>query len=162
MNSVPPEFLANRLEPFLCPGKRLRLSPLVEAVQCALLFGDAPDPARHAAGLRKIACENRPRLRRLAERFLVNEGGVRFSPAFYEDAPNLDFYMAHYLPANVGKLQMVLLDILRAGHLPEKLHVLDLGVGPGTTFVAVTDFLLALASVCDLERTDFPVRSISF
>src|SRR5262249_42934898 len=104
MSSVPLELLADRLEPFPCPRKRLRLSPLVEAVQCALLFGDVPDPAGHASGLRRIACENRPRLRRLAERFLVTEGGVHFSPAFYEDVTNLDLYVAHYLPANVGKL----------------------------------------------------------
>jgi hypothetical protein len=161
MGPAPSELLADRLEPFLCPGKRLRLSPLVESVQSALLFGEAPQPERHVPGLRRIARDNHARLRTLAERFLAADGGIGFSPAFYEDAASRDFYVAHYLPANVGKLQIVLLDLLRAGHLPETLRVLDLGVGPGTTFVAVTDFLLALASICDLEGHPLPVRAFS-
>jgi RecQ family ATP-dependent DNA helicase len=161
MGPAPSEILAGRLEPFLCPGKRLRLSPLVEAVQSALLFGETPRPERHAQGLGRIARGNRARLVTFAERFLAEDGGVCFSRAFYKDASSLDFYVAHYLPANVGKLQIVLLDLLRAGKLPETLRVLDLGVGPGTTFVAVTDFLLALASICDLEGLPLPVRDFS-
>ena len=49
---------------------------------------------------------------------------------FYEQSESLDLYFAHYFPANLGKLQIVLLDLLRAGRLPAKLHFVDLGDGP--------------------------------
>ena len=70
---------------------------------------------------------------------------VRFGDSFFAHKESLDVYFAHYFPANLGKLQLVLLDLLRAGHFPERLHVVNLGVGPGTSFVAVLDFVLGWA-----------------
>src|SRR5262249_46903830 len=54
----------------------------------------------------------------------------------------------------------VLLDLLRAGHFPEELHLVDLGVGTGTSFVAVLDFVLALGAVADLAGAALPLRAL--
>src|SRR5262249_43306469 len=85
-----------------------------------------------------------------------------FDPSFYDDGEHLRLYLAHYFPANVGKLQLVLLELLRAGHLPSRLRILDVGVGTGTTVAAVVDFVLGLAAVCDLLGMSLPVRELSY
>ncbi len=73
----------------------------------------------------------------------------------------LHLYFAHFFPANLGKLQLVLLDLLRAGQFPETLHLVDLGVGPGTTFLAVLDFVLALGAMADLLGMPLPLRHVT-
>ena len=60
----------------------------------------------------------------------------------------------------MGKLQLVLLDLLRIGQLPEELHLVDLGVGTGTSFVAVLDFVLALGAVADVAGIALPLRTL--
>src|SRR4051812_23499127 len=143
--------LAVALERFLSPGGKLRLSPYMEAVQCAVLLGVRPDPRRHAASLRALVREpaHAARFDAIARRMLESPG-VDFGDTFFAQRESLDLYFAHYFPANLGKLQLVLLDLLRAGHFPRKLHLVDLGVGPGTTFLAVLDFVLALGAMADL------------
>jgi hypothetical protein len=153
--------LTDALERFLCPGGKLRLSPCVEAAQCLVLFGEQPDPRRHGASVREIV--GRPghagKLRAGAQAFLRDTDWSRFGD--YVEQDYLDLYLAHYFPANVGKLQIVLLDLLRAGHFPEELHLVDLGVGTGTSFVAVLDFVLALGAVADLAGGALPLRALS-
>jgi superfamily II DNA helicase RecQ len=150
------------LERFLCPGGKLRLSPYVEATQCSVLLGARPDPNRHVPSLRELL--NQPaheaRMDAIAQQMQKNPG-IRFGDAFFADRDLLDLYFAHYFPANLGKLQLVLLDLLRAGRFPEKLHLVDLGVGPGTSFVAVLDFVLALGAMADLTGTALPLRELS-
>ncbi len=155
--------LATVLERFLCPGGKLRLSPYVEAMQCSVLFGERPDPKCHAASLREIVNKPQPacRLDALVQAFLREESEARFGGSFYEQSDSLDLYFTHYFPANLGKLQIVLLDLLRAGRLPAKLHLIDLGMGPGTSFVAVLDFVLALGAVADLAGADLPIQELS-
>jgi hypothetical protein len=152
--------LADALERFLCPGGKLRLSPYVEAAQCLVLFGEQPDPRRHGASVREIV--GRPghagKLRAVAQAFLGDTDGSRFGS--YAEQEHLDLCLAHYFPANVGKVQTVLLDLLRAGHFPEELHLVDLGVGTGTSFVAVLDFVLALGAVADLAGAALPLRAL--
>jgi superfamily II DNA helicase RecQ len=150
------------LERFLCPGGKLRLSPYVEATQCSVLLGASPGPKRHVSSLRELL--DRPayaaRLDAVAQRMGENPG-IHFGDPFFAGREFLDLYLVHYFPANLGKLQLVLLDLLRAGAFPEKLHLVDLGVGSGTSFVAVLDFVLALGAVADLAGLALPVRELS-
>ncbi len=150
------------LERFLCPGGKLRLSPYVEAVQCSVLLGVRPDPKHHAPSLRELVRkpEHASKFDALARR-LLEQPDVAFGDAFFAHRGPLDLYFAHYFPANLGKLQLVLLDLLRAGAFPQKLHLVDLGVGPGTSFVAVLDFVLALGALADLAGTALPLRELS-
>src|SRR5256886_17172213 len=117
--------LATALEHFLCPGGKLRLSPYVEATQCQMLFGKRPDPTSHYASVREIIArpEHQATLHAVAEAFLQDPDASRFER--YEQRAYLDLYLTHYLSANVGKLQIVLLDLLRAGRLPAELHLID-------------------------------------
>jgi hypothetical protein len=168
MAAPPPASLravADILERFLCPGGRLRLSPFVEAVQSAVLFGELPDPRRHAASLRDILerPEHAAHLHTLFQVFLdQSQQGTLFDRAFFSRRGCLDFYLTHYFPANVGKLQLVLLDVLRAGHFPAELHLTDLGVGTGTSFFAAADFVLALGNLADLLGIELPLRALTF
>jgi superfamily II DNA helicase RecQ len=147
------------LEHFLCPGGKLRLSPYVEATQCAVLLGERPDPKRHHPSLREVVgkAEHAAKFDAIAQRMLSHPG-VTFGDAFFARRESLELYFAHYFPANLGKLQLVLLDLLRADQFPEKLHLVDLGLGPGTSFLAVLDFVLALGAMADLAGAALPLR----
>ncbi len=92
---------------------------------------------------------------------MLETPGVGFGDDFFAERECIDLYFAHYFPANLGKLQIVLLDLLRAGQFPEKLHMVDLGTGPGTSFVAVLDFVLALGAMADLAGMALPLRELS-
>jgi hypothetical protein len=153
--------LAAALERFISPGGKLHLPPWVEAAQCSVLFGELPDPRRHSASVREIVAqpEHAGTLRALAEVFLRDTQAGRF--ADYERELFLQLYLTHYFPANVGKLQIVLLDLLRAGHFPKALHLVDLGVGTGTSFVAVADFVLALGALSDLAGLALPLQELT-
>ena len=150
------------LERFLCPGGKLRLSPYVEAVQCAVFLGARPDPKHHTSSLQALihAPDSAAKFDANARRMLELPGGVS-GDTFFAHRENLDLYLVHYFPANLGKLQLVLLDLLRAGQFPEKLHLIDLGVGPGTSILAVLDFVLALGAMADLAGTALPLRVLS-
>ena len=155
------ESLAAVLERFMCPGGKWRLSPYVEATQCWALLGECPDPKNHTASLRELA--GRPeladKLNAIAQAFLKAPWVA--APEFCMERYCLHLYFAHFFPANLGKLQLVLLDLLRAGQFPETLHLVDLGVGPGTTFLAVLDFVLALGAMADLLGMPLPLRHVT-
>ncbi len=155
------ESLAAVLERFMCPGGQWRLSPYVEATQCWALLGECPDPKNHTASLRELALmpEQADKLNAIARAFL--EAPSVANPEFCTDSHCLHLFFAHFFPANLGKLQLVLLDLLRAGHLPETLHLVDLGVGPGTSFLAVLDFVLALGAMADLLGMPLPLRQLT-
>jgi len=150
------------LERFLCPGGKLRLSPYVEATQCSVLLGERPDPKHHAPSLCELVRKSghAGKFDAIAK-LMLETPGVGCGDTFFARREFLDLYFAHYFPANLGKLQLVLLDLLRAGQFPEKLHLVDLGVGPGTSFVAVLDFVLALGALADLAGTALPLRELS-
>jgi superfamily II DNA helicase RecQ len=154
--------IAAVLEHFLCPGGKLRLSPYVEATQCAVLLGERPDPKRHHPSLREVVSksEHAGKFDAIAQRMLSHPG-ITFGDAFFARRESLELYLAHYFPANLGKLQLVLLDLLRASLLPEKWYLADLGVGPGTSFLAVLDFVLGLGAMADLAGVGLPLRELS-
>src|SRR4051794_12111503 len=88
--------LAAALARFLCPGGGLRLSPWVEAVQCAVLFGEQPDASNHRASVRTILAKpgHAGKLRALGETFLHDADASRFDE--YAQDLYLDLYLAHY------------------------------------------------------------------
>ena len=149
------------LESLISPGRRSRLSPYVEAAQLSALFGEAPDPQRHVEDVRRIVAANRARVSELAKAWVgFARGGKDFVAQDYGGRDFLDAYLAYYLSFNVPKLQLVLLDLVRQGKLAGELEVVDLGVGTGTTALAVIDFLVSWSLACELVGTRCPVDSV--
>jgi superfamily II DNA helicase RecQ len=152
--------VAATLETLIDPGHRARLSPYVEAAQYQVLFGEAPLPERHVESGRAILARNAHVVDSLAEswkRFVAT--GRRFDPAAYAGDGFAALYLTTYFSVNVPKMQRILLDLARIGGIPRDLRVLDIGVGPGTTAVAVLDFLLAWDEACRLHGEPFPVAT---
>ena len=54
-------------------------------------------------------------------------------------------YITHYMPKNYAKIQNVLLELLRKDLLPDRMQVLDIGAGPGTSAFAAANFFTHLA-----------------
>ncbi|WP_038038101.1 hypothetical protein [Thermorudis peleae] len=155
--------VAETLEILFAPGKRFRLSPLVEATQLQVLFGCAPDPQNRAGSIQQILSRSdvTNRIERLAaqwEQFC--RSGKPFSAATTYDRGFLEVYLTYYATVNVPKLQAVLIELVRQGKLSGTLRVLDIGVGPGTTALAVLDFLLVWEAVCRLWNESFPVTGV--
>ncbi len=127
-----------------------------------MLFGVQPDPRQRHQEADRILRKNAQEIARLAQVWCeFQDRGKEFAANIY-DEDFLRAYLAYYLTANVCKVQLVLLDLFRAKRLKGQLHVVDVGVGAGTTAVAVFDFLIAWATVCDLYGVPFPITGLSF
>ena len=152
--------VAEILERMISPGRQSRLSPFVEDLQLAVLFGERPVPGRRAESSREIIERHGSRLDRLADvRRAFVKGGMSFDATKYDSREFLDHYLIHYTSVNVAKVQLAMLDAVRAGALPADLRVLDIGVGSSTTAIAITDFVLALYDACALAGQPFPIYS---
>lgn len=57
------------------------------------------------------------------------------------------FYASYYLPLNVPKIQLCFLDLLKRTHLKKDVKILDVGMGVGTTPLALLDLLALLDSL---------------
>lgn len=149
------------LETLLAPGKRARLSPFVESTQFRVLFGETPDDARRTESADQILGRHAARIAQFADCWdtFVREGKA-FAANDYSSPDFLDAYLAYYFSVNVPKAQWVLLDLVRDGRLRGELTLVDLGVGTGTTAIAVLDFLLTWGQVCRLHGEPFPVTSL--
>lgn len=153
--------VVHTLENLIAPGMRARLSPYVEAAQLSALFGRAPDQQRREASTNVILEQEQLRIGQLAQHWASFAAGQKdFAGNDYREADFLDAYLAYYFSVNVAKVQLVLLDLVRAGEIRGQLRLLDIGVGTGTTAVALLDFLLAWSQVCDLYGEPFPVDSV--
>lgn len=157
------------LETVLSPGRRFRLSPFVEATQLVVLFGQVPDDRRRAESIRAILEDpaSQQVLDEIAGRWeQFQQHGKPFSKADTYQGTFLRSYLAYYTTSNIPKLQAVLTELVGIGALPspswqdKTLNVLDIGVGPGTTALAVLDFLLAWHSCCLLWSQPFPLTSV--
>ena len=65
MDANAPEILET-LQTLIAPGKQIRLSPDVEAMQFQLLFGQMPDPNMRFESAKAILDANQQRVRSLA------------------------------------------------------------------------------------------------
>lgn len=144
----------------LAPGRRARLSPYVEACQYEMLFNEKLDLARGVQGKRAMLSRGEKRLKQLIQQGIHFQSGAKDFRGQYGSQAFLEYYLAYYMPVNVCKLQVVLLELAIRRLLPSSLHVVDMGVGTGTTAIAVLDFLLAWATVCDLYGQQLPVRNL--
>ncbi|MBK5966061.1 hypothetical protein CCR95_18750 [Thiocystis minor] len=159
MDAYSPEIIGT-LETLIVPGKQVRISPYVEAMQFQRLFGESPDPKNRFESARAILDANQKKVAELVEIWgdFVN-GEKKFRAEIYDDG-FLDAYLAYYLTVNVGKLQILFLELLRQRLLPPRFSLLDVGIASGTTFTALLDFVAAWESVCLLHDTVCPIESI--
>jgi len=142
----------------IAPGGRSRLSPFVESAQFQVLFGERPRPHKRFEDAHKILLKNSLRIEELAQIFMGFKGGGKSFEANIYDENFLYAYLAYYFTANVCKIQLVLLELVRQEKLVGAYTVLDIGVGTGTTAIAVLDFLTAWATTCDLYGVEFPIE----
>jgi superfamily II DNA helicase RecQ len=149
------------LENIIVPGKRVRLSPFIEAAQMEVLFNESPDFMEFRSSIASILDRNPDKIRTLAQ---IN---IDFRATESRDFTRQDYgesfvegYLAYYFSTNVCKIQVILLELLRSGNMPSRLNVVDIGLGSGTTFVALIDFLVLWAHVCELHGERFPVEAL--
>lgn len=149
------------LETLITPGKRSRLSPFVESAQLFVLFGDFPDELKRAESIQRILSQNSQRIAEIARCWSnFAQGNRDFKNQDYTDTDFLDAYLAYYFSTNVCKIQLVLLDLVRENQLQGQINLLDVGVGTGTTAIAVLDFLLAWEQICQLYGQSFPITGL--
>jgi hypothetical protein len=158
-----------RIRASIMPNGRGRVSEFVEDRQLAVLFGKTATskPYLRDASIRSMFNRYDSRniipdaAARANEYFLANG---RYSQGYYGDKDCLNAYTIHEFSENVLKLQLILLDLLSLGAFPTKLDVLDIGIGTGTTAIAVLDFLRLWADACRdddaLPITDLTIRGV--
>ncbi len=93
---------------------------------------------------------------------IFSREGKAFTSKWYKNWRFLDAYLIWYFSQNVPKIQLVLLDLLRRNRLGPNLIVLDVGVGTGTTAIAVLDFLLIWGCACQVHGEPFPITNLQF
>lgn len=161
MGNAPSAAVLETLENWIAPGGRARLSPFVESAQCKVLFGEFPDERRRAESIREMIEQKHSRIKRAANCWIkFDQDGKDFANNDYDELDFLDAYLIHYFSLNVPKIQLVLIDLLREGRLAGRLNVLDIGVGTGTTAIAILDFLLLWGNLCQLYGEEFPVTDL--
>jgi hypothetical protein len=149
------------LENILVPGGRARISPYVQDAQLDILFGSVPDPLNRHDSVRGILKNHENELQKLADAYIrFANSGRNFDPATYQTKEFLELYLSYYFTTNLSKIQLCLLDLVRTKKITSTLKVVDIGVGAGTTAVAVLDFMLAWATANLLTGTLFPVESL--
>ena len=152
--------LVETLQTVIAPGERVRLSPFIEAAQFQVLFGQRPKPTSRNRDVQKILKDHEQDIKDLARRWVkFKSEGRQFAPGAYDD-DFLRSYLVYYLTANVYKLQLTLLELVRQARLSGSLTVMDVGVGTGTTAVAALDFFVAWAHICTLYGAEFPIQSV--
>jgi len=152
--------MIHTLENILVPGGRARISPYVEDAQLEILFKEIPSPANRRKDIQRILCKNEKIIEEFAS--IYHEFNLDFKPELYARSKFLRLYLAYYFTTNVLKIQICLIDLVRKNKLAGHLEIVDIGVGAGTTAVAVLDFLFALSVVCQLHECTFPIKSVMF
>lgn len=161
MDAFSPEIITI-LETLIAPGKQVRISPFVEAMQFSMLFGEIPATHARYESAQGILQRHQQKIDELADVWTqFNNDGKQFSASRYDNT-FLDAYLVYYLTVNVGKLQLLFLDLLRRRVVPSRFSLLDIGTASGTTFIAFLDFLTAWENVCHLHNVAFPIESVSF
>lgn len=144
----------------LAPGEKARLSPLVESAQLFFLTHAWPNDRKRYDSIQAILKQEQAQVRKLAKTWMDSRAR-QFSEEMYQSDAYLKMYAAYYFSVNVGKLQILLHDLLRCGELPETIHAADIGVGAGSTAIALLDFFYALGIACQLHHQPFPLKEFS-
>lgn len=153
--------MMDTLTNLLVPGGRARLSPYVLDAQLQVLFEEAPDPQDRHGSVRGILKRHDRDVQSLANTYIrFAEARRQFQPVTYEAEDFLRLYLAYYFTTNLCKVQLCMLDLVKTDKVQTKLSVVDVGVGSGTTAVAVLDFLLAWSTACHLFGLPFPVKDV--
>lgn len=153
--------MIDTLKALLVPGGRSRISPYIQDAQFQILLGESPSAQDRHESLRALLKNNKESVQRLADTYnRFAQSKRQFLPAEYTSEDFLRLYLAYYFTTNVCKIQLCLLDHLAANRIPSKLTFVDIGVGPGTTAIAVLDFLLAWSTICHLHSYSFPVEHV--
>lgn len=151
--------LIETLKTIIAPGRRVRLSPYVEAAQFQMLFNQRPDPQKRFEHADQILKQHQDDIESLVECWTAFLNNKKFNPAIYQ-RQFLRAYLAYYFTTNIGKIQLVLLELAKQRQLLGSFKIADIGVGAGTTAVALLDFLVAWGNVCALYGVEFPLESI--
>lgn len=153
--------MIDTLKTLLVPGGRSRISPYIQDAQFQILFGESPSAQDRHESLRALLKKHKESVQRLADTYnRFAQSKRQFLPAEYISEDFLRLYLAYYFTTNVCKIQLCLLDHVAANRIPNKLTIVDIGVGTGTTAVAVLDFLLAWTTICHLHSQSFPVEHV--
>lgn len=148
------------LDVILAPGEKTRLSPLVESAQVYFLTNSWPDDRKRYDSIQSILHNQHLLMDKLAKMW-VDSHSQHFSEELYRSNLYLQMYAAYYFSVNVGKLQILLSELLYSGEIPEAIHTIDIGVGTGSTAVAMLDFIYAWGTACQLHRQPFPLKEFS-
>jgi superfamily II DNA helicase RecQ len=149
------------LRNILAPGKRFKISPFIESAQFFCLFGEAPPPEARNQQMHDIFRRYNARMEELAENHSQFVSGQKKFTGSYDKA-FLDRYMIYYFPVNVAKLQLMMLELVEKETIDSEIQVMDIGVGSGTSALAIFDFFLAWAIVCNLYDIKFPIVSVEY
>lgn len=152
--------IIDTLTNLLVPGGKYKFSPYIELAQYKVLFDEVVDSSKRREQLKKIIKKHGSRIESIANKisefFLKKE----FTREKYADPLFLDTYFVHYFPVNVCKMQHMMLELLQQDAIGESLRIVDIGVGTGTTAVAILDFLLATKTVAVMNGAPFDIRDI--
>jgi len=91
----------------------------------------------------------------------AKEKGWKFDELNYRKSDYLQMYAIYYFSVNVCKAQILLLELAMSGRIKDALHIMDIGVGTGSTAVALIDFLYWWGVACELHQETFPVHDFS-
>ena len=81
-----PEVL-DTLRTIIAPGRRVRVSPFVEAAQFQILFGSQPDPGFRHRSAQEILREHAGEIQTLAKNWVsFLHRGKNFDPGIYDDS----------------------------------------------------------------------------
>lgn len=115
-----------------------RLSPSLQRLQLEVLLGlELADDVELTSVLQQHA-DSIGVLARAYDAFYA--GGLDFASSRYRDQRFLGMYLAHYTPRYVLSLQQVFAELESAGLMGAEQQVIDVGVGPGTTLLALADY----------------------
>lgn len=152
------------LQVMIAPGGRMRLSPQVEEAQLRFLWGEEVDPRKRFESIKNILRRHEEDIKRFAkvQTASLEQRGERFSDDWYQREDYRRMWVVHNFPMNVCKVQMALLELVRAEQLKSDIVVIDIGVGAGNAPIALFDFLIAWSNACLLFDLEMPIRSVQY
>lgn len=149
------------LRNILAPGKRFKISPFIESAQFRCLFDETPAPEARHQQMHDIFRRYNARMEELAANHSQFVSGLKKFTGSYDKA-FLDQYMIYYFPVNLAKLQLMMLELVEQETIDSEIQFMDIGVGTGTSALAIFDFFLAWSIVCNLYDIKFPIVSVKY